>query len=130
MSLSRTETDIIGTPASPASVTHGTTTTSTAVDLTATAGTFDCAIGGAVITTTSPSASPTVAFFYSLDGTHYIQDGGSIVIPTTASTTTPFGPYLPPPASKKAQVTVTNNDTGTQAITAWASATTLASSNL
>jgi hypothetical protein len=129
MSVTRTETDIIGSVASPASIAHGANASGT-VDLTATAGTFDAAIGGAVIVGTVVSAGPTVAFYFSLDGTNYIQDGGNVAIPVTASTTTPFGPYVPPPAAKAAKVTINNNDTGTVAITAWAQVTTLSSNNL
>lgn len=129
MSLTRTESDLIGTHASPASIAAG-GNSSGAVDLTTTAGTFEAEIGAQVTIGSSPSAGPTVQFGYSLDGTNYFNDGGAITLPTTASTTFYVGPYLPPMAAKKAQITITNNDGGSVSITAWAAATTLASSNL
>jgi hypothetical protein len=131
MSLSRTETDLLGSPGSPTSISAGSAATSTALDLTSVAGTYSAVLGGAVIVGgSSPSASPTVTWQYSLDGTNYVNDPSVQSLPTTASTTNYVGPYRPPPEAKKARAVVTNNDAGSVAVTAFVQGTVLASSNL
>ena len=118
----RTQTNLIGTQASPAPIAisasaNGTVATASGGSL------FECVIGGAVIIGGSvPTSNPTVQFGYTLDGTNYISDGGPFVVPVTTGTYY-YGPYEPPVGALGANVVVTNG-TG-NAITAWFQASTV-----
>jgi hypothetical protein len=117
VTVTRTNSNLIGSPSSPQSIAAGGTQTSTAGDMTTPAGVINAAVDLSVIAGTSaPTTAITVRFFFSLDGTNYAQDGADISITPAASTTYPFR-YEPPDAASKVQVVVING--ATNAITAW-----------
>lgn len=123
ITVTRTKTDMIGTPASPASINASATNTSTALDLTAVAGTIDASVGLTVIAGSSaPTSAVTIRFSFSQDGTNYVQDGPDISL-TMANSTTYTYRYDPPDGCQKAQVVVING--ATNAITAWCQGSTL-----
>lgn len=114
--IARTKTDIIGTPASPASI-AATATTSGTLDHTATVGAIDVSIGLAIIAGASPPTTAiTIRFFFTEDGTNYLQDGADISLSASGSITYTYR-YEPPFASKGSKVTIVNGNTN--AITAW-----------
>ncbi len=123
ITVTRTKTDMIGTPGSPASIAAAATNTSTALDMT-TGGVVEASVGLTVIAgATAPTSAVTIRFKFSEDGTNYIQDGPDISL-TMANATTYTYRYDPPDACQKAQVVVVNG--ATNAITAWCQGTTLA----
>jgi hypothetical protein len=125
VTITRTSTNMIGTPAAPATVAGGATQTSTTpLDLTSPAGVVEACIDLEVQFGASvPSTNVTIRNFYSLDGTNYVQDGGDIALVPVASTNFDLR-YDPPPAASKAKVTVINGNTNS--INVWAQGQTMA----
>jgi len=123
ITVTRTKTDLIGTPASPASIAAAATNTSTALDMTA-GGVVAASVGLTLIAgATAPTSAVTIRFNFSEDGTNYIQDGADISLTMANATTYQFR-YDPPDAAQKTQVVVING--ATNAITAWCQGSTLA----
>jgi hypothetical protein len=123
ITVTRTKTDMIGTPGSPATIAASATNTSTALDMTA-GGVVNAVVGLTLIAgATAPSSAVTIRFNFSEDGTNYIQDGPDISL-TMANSTIYTYRYDPPDAAAKVQVVVING-TG-NAITAWCQGSTLA----
>jgi hypothetical protein len=121
--FTRTSSNLIGSPASPASIAANASSTGTlaiASGGTLAEGEIGCAV---IVGGSPPTTAPTVQFLYSFDGTNYLADGGAFIVPLTVSTTTYYGPYTPPSGAVDAQVIVTNG--ATNAITAWAQGATL-----
>ncbi len=114
MITTRTKTDLIGTPSSPASIAAAATNTSTALDMT---GCLNASVGLTLIAgSTAPTTAVTIRFNFSEDGTNYIPDGPDISL-TMANSTTYTYRYDPPDACLKVQVVVING--ASNAITAW-----------
>lgn len=123
ITITRTSSNLIGSPGSPASLAAATPVSGT-LDMTSPAGVVEGSIGVELIMGgTAPTTSPTVQFFYSLDGTTFIQDGGTITLTVVASTSYDLR-YDAPDAASKVKVTVTNG--ATNGITLWAQGQTLA----
>jgi hypothetical protein len=122
ITVTRTKSDLIGTPGAPASIAASATQTSTALDMT-TGGVIAAVLGLTLISVTAPTSAVTIRFLYSLDGTNYIQDGADILLTMGTSSTYQYR-YDPPDAAEKVEVTVING--ATNAITAWCQGTTLA----
>jgi hypothetical protein len=123
ITVTRTKTDMIGTPASPASIAASATNTSTALDMT-TGGVVNASVGLTLIAgATAPTSPVTIRFNFSEDGTNYVQDGPDISL-TMANATTYTYRYDPPDAAQKTQVVVINGTAN--AITAWCQGSTLA----
>jgi hypothetical protein len=123
ITVTRAKTDMIGTPASPASIAASATNTSTALDMTA-GGIVNASVGLTLIAgATAPTSAVTIRFNFSEDGTNYVQDGADISL-TMANATTYTYRYDPPDSAQKSQVVVING-TG-NAITAWCQGSTLA----
>lgn len=124
VTVTRTKTDMIGTPASPATIAATASSSATDLDHTIPAGVVDATIGVTLIAGTSaPTTAVTIQFYFSQDGTNFIQDGGTISLTMSASTTYYYH-YDPPDASQKSRVVVTNG--ATNAITCWCQGNTLA----
>jgi hypothetical protein len=124
VTVTRTKTDMIGTPGSPASVAAAATNTSAALDHTSPAGVVDASVMLELIAGASaPTTAVTVRFQVSEDGTNYAQDGPDVSLTMANSTTYDFR-YDPPPAAAKSRVVVVNG--ATNAITAWCQGSTLA----
>jgi hypothetical protein len=119
----RTETDLIGTFASPATIAASASSSGT-LSMTGSS-VADAAIGVVVtIGGSAPTTNPIVQFSYTLDGTNYIADGGPYVVPIgTTSTSYSYKYDDVPRAAKGIKVTVTNG--ATNGITCFAQGNTL-----
>jgi hypothetical protein len=119
--FTRTETDIIGTVASPSSI-SGSASTNGSIDVAGANGARSEIAVHIIIAGSAPTTSPTVQFQYSMDGTNYYNDGGAIQCPAISSTNYDY--YYPiPPTAKKGKVIITNGASNT--ITAYAQANVL-----
>jgi hypothetical protein len=105
-----TQSNLIGSPGSPAALAAATPVAGT-LDVATAVGTqildsvtlaVELQPGG-----TAPSTATTVQWAYSLDGTNYVNDGTAQSVTLVASTNLDVGPYDPPRGAKKARVTVT-----------------------
>jgi hypothetical protein len=117
MAVSRSSSNLIGSPGSPSSIAASATATGT---LTLTTGQLQGGIYVEVIIGSSaPGTNPTVQFNISTDGTNFYAYGGPYVVPLTVSTSNAY--ELSGPIEAVAlQVVITNGTTN--AITAYAQA--------
>lgn len=119
--FTRTETDVLGSHASPSTIAANGSSTTTALDLTGTNTADGMLTVNLIIGSSAPTTPPTVAFAESLDGTNY-ETVVTIVCVNATSTRYSY-PYAPSaPAVKKVQATITNG--ATNSITAYAQANT------
>jgi hypothetical protein len=125
VTITRTSTNMIGTPAAPQAVAAGATQNSTNIlDMTSPAGVVEACIDLEIqVGSSAPTTAITIRNFFSLDGTNYVQDGGDISLSPSPSTNYDYR-YDPPDAASKAKVTVING--ATNGINVWAQGQTLA----
>ncbi len=124
ITVTRTKTDMIGTPGSPATISAAATTTATALSHTTPAGAIDASIGLVLIAgATAPTSAVTIRYQFSEDGTNYVQDGADILI-TMANAVTYYFRYDPPESAQASRVVVVNG--ASNAITAWCQGSTVA----
>jgi hypothetical protein len=110
MSITRTPSNLAGSPGSPSTIVAGGTLPGT-LDLTAVDGTMGAAITARVNATPTPTVFPRVLWSYSLDGTQFFPEEGPLdgAQPDSMGNFN-FGPYVPPAAALKARATIYNFD--------------------
>ena len=117
--FTRTETDVLGSFASPAPIAAAGVATTAPLDLTGTNASDGVLTVTLIIGSTPPATAPTIAFNESLDGTNY-ETVVTLACPNVASSRFAC-PYSPShPAVKKVTATITNG--ATTGITAYAQA--------
>lgn len=105
---SKTTTAVLGTYASPATIGHGgTAVNTTTFDMSADFGV--CIVWQVIISSSAPTTATTIQPQVSDDGTHWTNDGGPLVIGTTASTTY-SGTYIAPADALKVRLQLVNAD--------------------
>lgn len=129
MTPTRTPSDLFGTKAAPATVTHGAADATAVLDLTT--GSPPPSDGSISVVVTmpaagsNPTANCTLLFSYSYDGTDFIDDAsGPIALDLTAASVSAYGPYPAPAAAKKIRATLHNGD-ATYDYYAWVAAGTV-----